>query len=142
MKLVKLNPYHHPASFANEVDNFVNHFGFEYENSDKVWSPAVDIAESKDNYELKAEIPGIEKDDIKISIEEDMLILSGERKSELKQEGKDYHRVERVYGKFQRNIPIPGNIVLDKVQAKYENGILIVDIPKSEETKPREISVN
>ena len=142
MRLVKWNPYHNSVSFPFGIEKLFNEFDLDNKNSDSTWNPMVDITESKDQFELKAEIPGLKKEDINISFEDDKLTLSGERNREEEKDGKNYHRIERSYGKFQRSFQFPGNVSVDKIDAKYKNGILAVNIPKSEDAKPKEIAIN
>lgn len=102
--------------------------------------PPVNITEDKDAYYIRAELPGVKPEDIELSVEQDTVILGGERKAE---ELKDvtYHRREREMGKFRRAIRLPGAFNPDKVEARFKNGILTITLPKSEEAKPRKIAV-
>ncbi len=103
--------------------------------------PAVDVVENDDAFVLEAELPGMKKDDIKISIANDVLSIRGEKKIEKEDKKKNYHRTERSYGSFSRTFPLPGNVKADKVDAEFNNGVLTVTIPKSEEAKPKQIDV-
>lgn len=141
MELMRWYPHRNLASLPNDIDKLFGDFGLDFWNTDSVWSPSVDITESNDGYEVKAEIPGLNKDDIKISFEDDMLKLSGERKFEDEKKEKNYHRIERRYGKFERAFHLPKNVKMEDIDAKYKDGILTVHIPKSEEAKPREIEI-
>jgi HSP20 family protein len=105
------------------------------------WIPAVDVEESADEYLIRAEMPGLKKEDVKISLQENVLTISGEKKSEAKSDNKRYHRLERTYGSFQRSFSLPEPIKADKIGASFKDGVLEVKIPKSEETKPREIDI-
>ncbi len=105
------------------------------------WSPAVDIVEQNDAYILKAELPGMEKDDVKITLENNLLTIRGEKKNELEKKEGNYHRIERSYGSFERSFTIPGTIQPNNIDAHYANGILTLTLPKSEEAKPRTIDV-
>lgn len=104
--------------------------------------PALDLYEDKDNFVLKAELPGMRKEDIEISLHEGVLTLSGERKEEKKEEGADTYRSERYFGRFHRTITLPSPVNGDKVAASYKDGMLTVTLPKTEETKPKQIPVN
>jgi HSP20 family protein len=106
------------------------------------WAPAFDVYEEKDNYVVKAELPGIKREDINVSLHEGDLIISGERKSETPGEGTEVHRAERFFGKFQRTVSLPATVATDKVSAEYKDGILTVTLPKSEAAKPKQIQVN
>jgi len=105
------------------------------------WAPAVDIEETAEAYVLRAEMPGLKKEDVKISLSNDVLTISGEKKFEEKSQDKRYHRVERSYGAFQRSFALSAPIQADKVSASFKEGILTVMVPKSEEAKPREIDI-
>lgn len=141
MSLIRWNPYRNLRTLPRDLDSFFNDFGLDYRSSDKVWAPSVDIVETEDNYKLKAEIPGMNKDDIKISFEDHVLTLSGERKNESEENEKNLHRVERFYGKFQRSFHLPEGIKTDDISAKYKDGVLTIDVPKAEEVKPKEIAI-
>ena len=140
--LVKWNPNRRLVSLPNEIDRFFNNWGFDLENSDSVWYPNVDIAESEKNYELVAEVPGLSKKDIHISVEEGTLTLSGERKQENETEGKNYHRNERVYGRFERSFRLPKEVNAEAIKANYSNGVLKIEIPKTEKALPKQIAIS
>lgn len=105
------------------------------------WTPAVDLFEDKDNFVVRADLPGMKKEDIDISLHDGSLSISGERKSESKHEGSEVYRAERFFGRFQRTITLPTPVASNKVQAQYKDGILMVTLPKTEESKPRRIDV-
>jgi len=104
-------------------------------------TPSVDISENKDNYTLRFEIPGMAKEDVKIWIEKDMLMVSGEKKQELKKD-EVRHLGERRFGKFERSFWIPQDADREKVKAEFDNGLLTVTVPKAAESKPREIQIS
>ncbi len=106
------------------------------------WLPAVDVYQDKDDLTIMAELPGMKKEDIGISIQDGVLTLSGERKSEQKQEGAEVCRCERFVGRFQRTFELPTTVDAEKVKATYKDGILTVVLPKAEEAKPKQIEVN
>ncbi len=103
------------------------------------WMPVVDIDETEDAFSIKAELPGVEKDDVSINIDKGVLTIKGEKKTET--EDKKRHRVECSYGSFVRSFTLPQSVNVDDVEAEYNNGILNLTIPKSEEAKPKEIEV-
>lgn len=105
------------------------------------WAPAFDVYEEKDNFVVKAELPGMKKEDISVSLHDGNLIISGERKNEAKGEGAEVYRAERYVGKFQRSVTLPAQVTAGKVTAEYKDGILTVTLPKSEEAKPKQIEV-
>lgn len=106
--------------------------------------PPVDIIEAKDGLMVKVEVPGLEKDNFKVSVEDNVLTISGEKKMEYDEKDKEqnYHRIERTYGCFSRSFTLPRTVDVQKVKANYKNGILEVKLPKSEEAKPKEIEIN
>jgi HSP20 family protein len=105
------------------------------------WSPLVDIEESEKEYLIKAEIPEMKKEDVKITVQDDVLSISGERKSEKEEKGKKYHRVERSYGSFLRSFTLPDDADGTKITAEYKDGVLRLHLPKSEQAKPKAIEV-
>jgi HSP20 family protein len=147
-----LSPVRRMASFRDEVDNLFNlAFGrltgspAEADRGSQFlegWFPAVDVYEDKDNLLVRAELPGMKKEDIDISLHEGFLTLSGERKAEGKQEDAETYRSERWLGRFHRTISLPCNVVPDKIKATYTDGILTVSLPKAEEAKPKQIPIS
>ena len=103
--------------------------------------PTVDISETPQEYVIRAEIPGMRKEDTKLSIHNNVLTLSGEKKSEAKHEDKKYHRVESYYGAFQRSFVLPDAIKPDKVSAAFKDGVLTVTVPKAEEAKEKTVDI-
>jgi HSP20 family protein len=112
------------------------------EVSNRSWVPPVDIQETEEGYRLTAELPGLTKDDVQITLENDVLRLAGERKLEKDVKRESFHRVERTYGAFSRAFALSHKVDGDKVQASFENGLLTVLVPKAEETKPRKIVIS
>lgn len=107
-----------------------------------VWLPPVDVLESKDSYLIRAELPGMKKEDFNLEVKEGTLTLSGERKLEKPADGVEYHRVERVAGKFTRSFTLPQTVKTNDIKASYRDGILEIHVPKTEEAKPRQISIS
>ncbi len=105
------------------------------------WSPVVDISEDDKEYAIKAELPDVKKEDIKLNVHDDVLTITGERKYEKEEKGKKYHRVERAYGSFLRSFTLPEDADGTKVTAEYKDGLLNVRLPKSEKAKPKTIEV-
>lgn len=106
------------------------------------WAPAVDIRETETEFVAMVELPGLSKDDIDVSLEDNVLSISGQRKMEKVSENDTYHRLERSYGAFQRAFSLPKGVDTTKVNAKFKDGLLSLTLPKSEEVKPRKISVS
>lgn len=106
------------------------------------WTPALDVYEDKENFIVKAELPGMKKEDIGVSLHADSLSISGERRSETKEEDAEVCRAERFFGRFQRTVTLPAPVAPDKVKAQYKDGILTITLPKTEEAKPKQIDVS
>ena len=106
------------------------------------WTPALDMYEDKDNVFVKLEVPGMKKEDIDISLHDGMLSVTGERKEEKEERKGESFRSERYFGRFHRTVTLPTQVNGDKVKATYKDGILTVELPKSEEAKPKQIQVN
>jgi HSP20 family protein len=105
------------------------------------WMPAMDLVETDDHFVLRADLPGMTEDDIKIEFENDILTVSGERKAEHESKGEGYYRVERAFGSFSRSLTLPKGIDAEAVTAKFDRGVLEVRVPKPEERKPRRIEI-
>lgn len=107
-----------------------------------MWTPAVDIFETEEAVVVKAEIPGVERDQISVGIKDGILTLHGERKFEKEVKEENYHRIERSYGTFHRSFSLPSSVEQDKISAKFNQGVLEVTLPKKERTKPKQIKVD
>lgn len=105
------------------------------------WLPSVDISETDTEYYIQAELPGLNKGDVKITLEDGVLTLQGERKQEKEEKGTRYHRVERSYGRFVRSFALPDSVDEAKVSAEFKDGVLQIHLPKSEQAKPKAIEV-
>jgi HSP20 family protein len=106
-----------------------------------VWAPPVDISEDDKEYFINVELPGVNKEDVRVTVENGILTITGERKEEKEEKGKKFHRVERMYGTFLRTFTLPDGAAGDKISAEFKDGILKVRLPKSEEAKPKSIEV-
>jgi HSP20 family protein len=105
------------------------------------WTPSVDISETEGEYQIKAEIPDVRKEDVKVTVEDGVLTIQGQRKQEKEEKGTKYHRIERSYGSFARTFSLPDVIETDKVKAEFKDGVLNLHLPKSEKAKPKAIEV-
>jgi HSP20 family protein len=105
------------------------------------WAPAVDITEDEKEYLIKAELPEIKKEDVKVTVENGELHITGERKFEKEEKNKKYHRVERSYGSFLRSFTLPEGVNGEKVNAQFKEGVLCVHLPKDEKAKPKAVEV-
>ena len=121
---------------------FFGRFNFlEDELPSGTWAPAVDVAEEGDKILEKVEVPGVDEKDLKVNFEDGMLTVTGERQFERKDD-RNYHRIERTYGSFVRSFSLPRSVDANKIAASYVNGVLEIEIPKLEEAKPKQISIN
>ncbi len=109
---------------------------------ERLWAPAVDIWETKDNLVLTFEIPGLREKEVSVSITGDLLTVKGERRFDRDVKDESYHQMERVHGKFERSLQLPMAVQSDKVKAVYRDGVLEVTLPKAEEVKPKEIKID
>ena len=105
------------------------------------WAPMVDVIEDEKEYLIKVELPEVQKDDVKVTVENGTLTISGERKAEKEQKGRKFHRVERYYGRFERTFGIPDDAEQDNVNAEFKDGVLRVRLAKSEKARPKQIEV-
>lgn len=125
-------------NFSDIMDEFFNDVVNQRSNS---FVPGIDISETDDGFEVTAELPGMKKEDIDISLDNGRLTISGERKFEEEKEGKTYHRVETRYGSFNRSFQLPDNVDEESINAKYENGLLHISIDKSEDKVKKQIEI-
>ncbi len=147
MPLRKWDPFRDLMSIQDRVNQFFDDtLTIRREGAEELckgrWSPPVDIYETGTHVILKAEVPGISQDHIEIKIEDNMLILRGERKFEKKSEDETYYRIERSYGTFMRSFTLPNSVDQDAVKASCEAGILKIVMPKKEEKKQKRIKVD
>jgi HSP20 family protein len=105
------------------------------------WSPSVDISEDEKEYVVKAELPDVKKEDVKVNVEKGVLTITGERKFEKEEKGKKYHRIERSYGNFTRSFTLPEAVKADMVSAEFKDGLLHVRLPKDESAKPKAVEI-
>jgi HSP20 family protein len=142
MTLVKWNPNRSLFNLAEDVlgDFFTGDRLLT--RSRDLWYPEVDVEENKDAYRLVMELPGLNKEDVQISLEDGLLIVKGEKKSEDEKKEVNYHYYERRFGKFERVFRINSDIKQDKVDASFKDGVLTIDMPKAETAKPKQIAIN
>lgn len=143
MSLVRWRPFRDLMNVQCEFDRmFDEFFGRSLNVIDGgLWSPAVDVSEDNDNVYVAVEVPGMTKDSVKITLQDNLLTIQGEKKQETEQKGKNYHRMERSYGSFTRSFSLPTTIQADKIKASYKDGLLNITLPKAEEVKPKEIPI-
>lgn len=129
--------------FARMLESFFGEGLYPSEDvSNRTWMPSVNIRETESAFYVEAELPGLTKKDIDITLENNMLKLSGERRFEKDTNEESYHRVERSYGSFLRTFSLPSQVNSEGVKASFKDGVLTVEVPKAEEAKPRKIAIN
>lgn len=147
MAIIRWSPYRSLINMNHEMENLFEDFFSttrrqgDAEQALPSWAPDVDLIEGKEEYTLRAELPGVSKEDVKVILTEDVLTVSGEKKSNQELKGENFHRSERVYGAFSRSFRLPNPINGEKIQAQYRDGVLTLTIPKAESVKPREIEI-
>jgi HSP20 family protein len=146
MAITRWRPFRDMVSIQDEMNKlFDDFFGrplVRTEWTEGVWTPSVDVSEDKDNVVIKAEMPGMKKEDVKISVQDNVLTLKGEKEQEKEEKEKNYHRIERSYGSFCRSFQLPTAVKTDKIKASYKDGVLNISLPKTEEVKPKEIPIS
>jgi len=141
MTLVKWNPTGNMLNWReNLLEDFFKNDRFQTPYREN-WYPVVDVNEDDDGYHFQIELPGLTKEDVKISFKDDVLLVSGEKKAGQKEEKKNYHYNERRFGKFERAFRISSDVIVDKIDASFNDGVLMIDLPKAEIAKPKEIEV-
>ena len=144
MNIMKYDPFRELRSLQDDMNRlFLSNFsrGSEEGFMSGAWSPSVDIFENKENLVIEADLSGMKRDDVDVSIENNILTLRGERKFEKKDDGDNYHRVERSYGSFSRSFTLPQTVTSEGAAADFSNGVLRVTLKKREETKARKIEI-
>jgi HSP20 family protein len=138
------NPFDEFSNLRAEVNRL---FGLSANPAERpqffnTWAPVIDVYEDKNHLTVKAELPGLARENIAVSLHDGALTISGERKAEQKRAESESYRTERFYGRFQRTVTLPTAVAGDKVSATYTDGILTVTLPKAEEAKPKQIAVS
>ena len=132
-----------PVDLYQEMDSFLNSLtSAESKPKEELFAPRINVAESASEYEVSADLPGVSPEDVKVEIHEGQLLISGEIQSSTENSDKTFHRVERRFGKFERQISLPENVSESDITADFENGVLTVVLPKSEKPKPTRIQVS
>jgi HSP20 family protein len=144
MEIVRWDPW---REIADKFDRYTRAVGQPQAGSQEViatgdWAPRVDIAETDEAFVIKAEIPEVNKEDVKVTVDNGVLTIRGERKQEKEEKGKKFHRVERSYGSFVRSFTLPDNVDETKIKASFKDGMLNLQIQKTEKAKPKVIEVN
>ena len=143
-ELTPWRPFGELTSLRREMDRLWENFFGERPLPkiwEREWAPSLEMSETKDNFVVKAEVPGIDVKDIGISLTGDVLTIKGEKRQEKEEKEEDYHLVERSYGSFSRSVRLPAEVESDRIKASYKNGILNITLPKSEKVKAKEVKI-
>ncbi len=141
MALVRWDPFRELSALQTEVNRLFSRLSGGEVPERQSWTPSVDVIETDDAIKLKAELAGMDPKDINIEVQDNVLTVSGERRFEEEVKEDRYYRIERRYGSFSRSLVLPPTADENKVEAKYENGVLEITIPKTETAKPKKIAV-
>ena len=146
MTLVRWNPYRELEDMSDRLNRLFSGSSERQTNGNETmmvadWVPSVDVSETDGEYQIRAEIPDVKKEDVKVTLEDGVLTIQGERKQEKEEKGRKYHRVERTYGSFIRSFALPDLVEEEKVKAEFKDGVLHLRLPKSEKAKPKAIEV-
>jgi HSP20 family protein len=141
MALVRWDPGREVDTLQSEVNRIFDTFFGGSDTRARRWVPAMDLVETEDHLVLRADLPGLEKDDVNVEVKDGVLTISGERRAEHEEKSEGFHRVERAFGSFSRSLSLPDGIDAEKVAADFDKGVLEVRIPKPEERKPHRVSI-
>lgn len=143
MALLRWDPFRDLLSFQEEMNRWFSRrfFGAEGGVTEATWSPVLDVCETENEVLVTVDVPGIDPKDVNITLEDDTLVIEGERKFSKEVKEEDYLRIERRYGKFRRSIPLGRGIDRDKISASFDKGVLEVKLPKTEELKPKRVKI-
>ena len=145
MAVVRWDPFRDLGLLQDRMNRMFDDAGRGWRNDEPAatttWSPSVDIFETEGEIVVKAELPGMERKDITLHLENNVLTLRGERKFEKETKDENYHRIERSYGNFSRSFSIPATVDGEKIRADYKDGVLSIALPKKEQAKPKQINI-
>jgi HSP20 family protein len=143
MNIVRFDPFRELEAMTNRLNRLFDPSVARREDPDAFggWAPAIDVEETDREYRIKADLPEVTKNDVKVNIEDGVLTIEGERKQEKEEKNRKFHRVERMYGKFVRRLNVPSDVAQEQVAADFANGVLNVRLPKSAAAKPRNVEV-
>ena len=131
-----------PEPFSSEFNRLFDTVFQTTANSAQRWAPAMDLVEADDHFVLKADLPGLSDEDVSIEVQDNVLTISGERKSENEQRQRGWYRLERSFGRFSRSLTLPEGVNADGITASFDKGVLEVRVPKPQERKPRRIAID
>jgi HSP20 family protein len=135
------NVFNELSGMQQEMNRLFDEFFGEQRAEEGSWMPSVDVSETQTETVVRAELPGMTQDDIELNLQENVLTLKGEKKQEKKEEGENFHRVERTYGSFSRSFSIPAGVKAEDIKATFKDGVLKITLPKPEEVRPKKIEV-
>ena len=146
MTLVRWQPFNNSLMGMTHMRQMMNHVlnnpdGLDNENPVS-WSPRIDVSENDNKFEVSAELPGLDRDDIKIEVQNNILTISGEKKSVREEDNDDTYLCERAYGRFSRSFELPALVESEGIKAGFKNGVLTLNLPKVEAAKPKQIEVH
>ncbi|HEX4166427.1 MAG TPA: Hsp20/alpha crystallin family protein [Bryobacteraceae bacterium] len=137
MDFFRMNPFSLMRRMTEEMDRIFGDGGQEQQTGGDIWAPAIDVSEHDGNYVVRAELPGLKPENVKLEIENDALVLRGERKVEREEDKGGMHRAEIRYGRFYRSIPLPEGANVEQARARFDNGVLEVTVPVPEQRSQR-----
>ncbi len=143
MALIRWEPAREMSTLQGEMNRLFNTFfeGNGDASTVRRWAPAMDLIEAEDHLVLRADLPGMSEEDVQIEVRDNVLTVSGERKTEHEEKRNGYHRVERAFGTFARTLTLPEGVNADSIEASFDKGVLEVRIPKPEQRQPRRIEI-
>ena len=145
MNIVKWNPFRELEDIQTRLNRVFGEMPFRRLDEEAPffakWTPAVDIQETEKEYLIKAELPDVQKENVKVEVLDGTLTIEGERTQEKEEKGKKFHKIERMYGKFMRQFVLPPEVETEKMQAEFKDGVLNVHLPKTAAAKPKTVEV-
>lgn len=147
MALIRWEPVAELNTIQNEMNRLFNTFfdqpgAGRSSGASRRWIPPMDLVETDDHYVLRADLPGLSDEDVSVQLEDNVLTISGERKSEHEQRQEGYYRLERATGSFSRSLTLPEGVDPNSVQAHFDRGVLEINVPKPEQKKPRQVQIS
>ena len=147
MSIMRWRPRGDLFSVRNEMNRLFDNFFTGWPEPRKgllegEWAPSIDVTETEGEITVTAELPGVKQEEVDITITDDVLTLKGQKKEEKEVKDRNYHRIERSYGSFQRSVRLPTDVQAGEAKAAYKDGILTITIPKAEEAKPKQIKID
>jgi HSP20 family protein len=144
MSLIRWRPMRDMVDIQEEISRMFQNIGGPTDGETRTSNlyPPADVLENKDSFIVRAELPGLKKEDVKVTLQNNILVISGEKKREEEQKDQNVHRVERSYGTFYRKFELPVAVDSKNIQAEFKEGVLTFELPKVEEAKPKEITIN